>query len=327
MTVVLVFLLVSLAPLLLAPHLIPRARLSPIAGVSLWTTALLLRAALMVAAAAATLLIVPRTEAFDVVAQWCLHTIVPLAERHLGIGGYRLADAAVFVPTLIIAASVAAALFGGWRGAWAASRWLRRATVGRRWDGAVIVADPAMMMANTGLRRPEIVVSAGALLALEDDELEAGLAHEQGHLQRRHRFVTVVSLGLLAVGRLVPGSDRAYREVQYHLERDADEFAVRRTGDPLALASAICKVADAGTTPLPGLPQYRLAGGFDPCDRLAALTARREPGRAPRHMDRGAWLLVGSMVLAVTGMLLAVPGLGYHSAAAPAMSGLTALCV
>ena len=323
MTASLLFLSASLAPLLLAPHLILRTRLSPVAGVSLWTTALLLRASLMVAAAAAALVVVPGTQAFHVVAQWCLHTIVPFAERHLGVGGHRLADAAVLVPTLIIFASVAGAFFGGWRGACAVSRWLRRATVGRRSDGAVIVADPGMLMASTGLRRPEIVVSAGALLELEDDELEAGLAHEQGHVRRCHRFVTVLSLGLLAVGRLIPGGDRAYREVQYHLERDADEYAVRRTGDPLALASAICKVATAGITPSSAFTQHRLAGGSDPCDRLEALTAHLEPRRSA---NRGAWLLVGWMSLAAAGVLIAVPGLGLGPGTAPALTAQAAIC-
>src|SRR5581483_10133298 len=36
---------------------------------------------------------------------------------------------------------------------------------------------------------------------------------------------------------------RAAAWLDFHLERDADAYALRRTNDPLALASAICKAA------------------------------------------------------------------------------------
>jgi hypothetical protein len=43
------------------------------------------------------------------------------------------------------------------------------------------------------------------------------------------------------MGRLVPGGQRALRELAFHLERDADRWAVSRNQDALSLASAICK--------------------------------------------------------------------------------------
>jgi hypothetical protein len=46
-----------------------------------------------------------------------------------------------------------------------------------------------------------------------------------------------------AVGRPLPGTRAAERELRIHLERDADEYTVRTLHDPLALASAICKAA------------------------------------------------------------------------------------
>ena len=55
------------------------------------------------------------------------------------------------------------------------------------------VADGELLVAAAGLRRPRVLVSAGALLALDDDELEASLEHERGHIARRHRYVLVVS--------------------------------------------------------------------------------------------------------------------------------------
>lgn len=314
----------SLALLLLTPHLIPRAQLSPVGGIALWTAALLLRATLMVAVAVAVLLFVPQTQLFHMVAQWCLHTIVPLAESHLQIAGHTIADAAILIPALIIVFTVGVALFGAWRGALAVSGWLRRTAVGRRSDGSVIVGDAGMIVATTGLRRPEVVVSAGALLGLDDDELEAGLAHERGHVRRRHRFVTMLSLGLVGTARLLPGSGRAYLELHYHLERDADEYAVRSTGDPLALASAICKVAGAGLPAPPAVTRFSLAGVSGSCDRLGALTSR-DSAHGPRAATMAAWALVSAMALAVAGVLVGVTGLGGADlGSAQALTGLTA---
>ena len=313
----------SLGLLLLAPRLIPRARLSPVAGICLWTTTLFLRAALMIAVAVAALVVVPQTRAFQVVAEWCLHTMVPFVDDHLQVGGHGIADAAILVPTLLIVGSATAVFFGAWRAAVAVSRWLRRTAIGRRSDGSVIVGDRGMIMASAGLRRPEVVVSAGALMGLEDDELAAGLAHEQGHVRRCHRFVTALSLGFVGAARVLPGTNRAYRELHYHLERDADEYAVRRTGNPLALASAICKVAGAGVELVPGFPRYSLSGLTESRDRLQALIDR-EPGCDSAPANRRAWLLVSAMSVAATGLVVVVVGVGVaEPGTAHALTGLT----
>jgi len=93
------------------------------------------------------------------------------------------------------------------------------------------------------------VESSGfALGVMDEEELEASLAHEVGHVRRRHRPLLFVASVLAALGRLLPGTRSAERELAFNLERDADEYAVRETGDPLALASAICKAAGTPAT-------------------------------------------------------------------------------
>ena len=50
---------------------------------------------------------------------------------------------------------------------------------------------------------------------------------------------------------MLPGTRLATSELRFQLERDADEWALRRSHDPCALASAICKAATlrGGTHP------------------------------------------------------------------------------
>src|SRR5699024_1264482 len=62
---------------------------------------------------------------------------------------------------------------------------------------------------------------------------------------------------LAALGFAFPGTRQAQRSLLQELERDADEYAVRQTKDPLSLASAICKAA-TGPSPTGGIG---LAGG------------------------------------------------------------------
>lgn len=101
------------------------------------------------------------------------------------------------------------------------------------------------MLAVAGLTRPRVVVSAGALTALDDDELAAGLAHERGHIARRHRFVLAGAHVCQAVAAGIPGTRSVVRELAFHLERDADRWALTRRHDRLVLAAAICKAAVA----------------------------------------------------------------------------------
>jgi hypothetical protein len=53
----------------------------------------------------------------------------------------------------------------------------------------------------------------------------------------------LLAVELRALGRPVPGGGRALRELAFHLERDADRWALRQEDDRAALASVICKAA------------------------------------------------------------------------------------
>jgi Zn-dependent protease with chaperone function len=254
---------------LVAPHLLDQSRLPPAAGIALWLAVLSLRAAVAVVVAAIFLLLLPATELFRVLTHWCLHAVLPLFATHLGFDGHKLGGAATVVPAAFLAISLLSAGFGIWRGARTVRRWLKRSAVGNGPQHSVIVGGRDVLVAAAGVRTPRVVVSAGALVRLDDDELAAGLEHERGHIARRHRFVSMLGRLLHGISRPIPAGELALERLHFQLERDADEFAVRRTGDPLALAGAISKAATGGANQ-PALAQL---GGCRTAERLRLLLA------------------------------------------------------
>lgn len=281
------------------PHLLDQSRLAPVAGVGLWLAVLSLRAIVALAAAAIAILFLPATQLFQLLTHWCLHTVIPFFATHLGFDGHSLGDAAVLVPSLVLAVSALSAGFGVWRGARAVRRWLRRSSLGPGPRESVIVGGPDIVVAAAGLRDPQVVVSAGALMHLDDQELAAALEHEWGHIARHHRFVSLLGQLLYGISRLLPGSARALELLRFQLERDADEFAVRRTGDPLALASAISRAAvDWGGAPGPALARL---GGTGVPERLRLLLGEVPggPSSIGTALARGLALLAAVLAFAL----------------------------
>ena len=239
------------------PHGLRLESSSPVAAATVWLSALLLRALTAVFAALYVIVALPATGLFDAVTHWCWHTVVPVLATHLGLDGHAFGDAALVVPALLLTASVLSVAFGLWKAARAVARLVQRAGVGEGPRNSVIVGDGDVLVAAAGLRRPRVLVSAGALTSFDDEELDASLEHEQGHIARRHRYVLVLGELCRALGRFFPGTRAAARELAFHLERDADHFALRRHHAPAALASAICKAAQRPTT----APSTALSGG------------------------------------------------------------------
>jgi Zn-dependent protease with chaperone function len=126
----------------------------------------------------------------------------------LGLDGHRVSDAATFVPGLVVAASLLSVGVGIARAA-RLVRWLvSRSTLGTGPADSLIVGGRDVMLAAAGLRRPRVLVSAGALIAFDDEELSAGLEHERGHIVHRHRYLLVFAQACHAVGRFTFGSQR-----------------------------------------------------------------------------------------------------------------------
>jgi Zn-dependent protease with chaperone function len=234
----------ALAAAIATPHAVPLQRVAPLLAAAVWISALLLRAAVAVGGAIFVFLYLPQSALFEAVARWCWHEVVPLLAMHLGLSGQPLAHAAHALPTLALAASVMWLVVGLAR-AWVGLRRQLRDALGDGPAGSTVIPDDKVVVALTGLGRPRIVLSAAALSAMDAEELRASVAHERGHLRRRHRPLLLAASVLSALARPLPWTRAATRELDFHFERDADEFAVRETRDPLSLASAICKAAQS----------------------------------------------------------------------------------
>jgi len=270
----------GLITMLVLPHRLHLERSAPATGIAVWSLVLALRALMGVFLAVYVILYLPATALVEAISRWCLHTVLPLLATHLGFSGHSLIDAATFAPAAVLATSLLWAGLGVARGAARVRRALDREALGPGPEDSVIVGGADIFVAAAGFRHPRVVVSAGALTVLDDAELEASLAHERGHIARRHRWVLLFAQSASALARFIPGTRRAARELGFHIERDADQWAVRRSGDPLALASAICKAASTAfskpalTTLGAGSATRRVAALIDPpargCARGAA---------------------------------------------------------
>lgn len=301
---------IALAAILVAPHLLSQHRISATSGIALWTSVMLLRAAVATALVVFFIFFVPATELFALLTHWCLHGVIPFLATHLGFDGHSL-GAAVLVPAVVMAVSLLSVAFGAWRGARAARRWLRRSSLGPGPASSVIVGGSDVVVAAAGLRTPRVVVSAGALVRLDDAELAAGLQHEWGHVRRGHRFLTLAGEFCHALSRPLPGGKLALASLRFQLERDADDYAVRRTGDPLALASAICKAATSGPGPIKAAAFAALGGSGVP-ERLRGLIGEHglERSRAGSGLAR---MLAAVMIVFTVGLVAVTPTLASSS--------------
>lgn len=283
------------------PHLLPLDSVAPRSAAVLWALALALRALVSVAAAVFVLAYLPQSDLFRAVADWCIHTFLPLLATHLS--GHGLGHFAVVLPGLALAASLLWAIGVLFHGAVSVALRLRARQRGSGPLGITVVSDPCVLVAVPMLGPARLVVSDGALRTFDDAELHASVAHEFGHLRRRHRPLFLAAAMLTALSRWLPGTRVAERELRFHLERDADAYAIGLTRDPLALASAICKCAGSRLDPaLAGLE-----GKGRVSVRLEYLLDG-DAGPGLRRLDwavRGAGTVLAGLLLS---LLITLPG-------------------
>lgn len=300
------------------PHALPLHRVAPRTAATVWLLTLWLRALVTIGSAIFFFVYLPQTHLFQEVARWCFHNVIPILSGHFGFSAHPLAHFAVVLPGLMLAGSVLWMLTGLVR-AWVSLQLhLARRVLGTGPEGATVVDDDAIVVAVTRLGRARILVSRAALGAMDEAELAASLAHEQGHVRRRHRPILVLGSLLAALARPLPGTRVAQRGLIFNLERDADEYAVERTRDPLALASAIGKTA---ATALPGTAGLVGRGGVALRMRylLAGGRCRSTPG-----VERTARATAAVLGVLVVGLTATVPAWGV---ATPARAAAVDLAV
>jgi bla regulator protein blaR1 len=162
--------------------------------------------------------------------------------------------------------------------------------------GAVLVEHPQPHAYCVAGRDPTVILTTGALQALDPDQLDAVLAHERAHLAGHHHAL----LAMARIGRQVlpfmPLMRDADAQVTRLVELHADDAATR-TRDPRPLATALVVVATAAS-PAPALA----AAVTDTVQRIHRLLGPAEPlGLARRQLLRGT-----AAALALTPVLLAL---------------------
>ena len=120
---------------------------------------------------------------------------------------------------------------------------------------------PNIFTVGCNPRSASTCCTEGLLRALSPDELRAVLAHELAHVSRRDVVVSSWSAGLasLVARVLLPLAGLVLRiAAPAGREYGADADGALLTGNPMALASALCKI-DARTAELPLSPRGSLA--------------------------------------------------------------------
>jgi Zn-dependent protease with chaperone function len=150
-------------------------------------------------------------------------------------------------------------------------------------------------------RRPTVILTTGALAALDDDQVAAVLAHERAHLAFRHHLLK----DLARIGRqvlpFVPLMRDTETQVARLVELHADDMA-RRSCEPGPLATALVVLA-TGASPEPALA----AAATDAVHRIHRLLNPAEP---PLSRTRRQLLGAAVAAVALTPVVLAlVPAL------------------
>jgi hypothetical protein len=172
--------------------------------------------------------------------------------------------------------------------------------------GALVVDHPAAAAYCVPGLRSAIVISAGALDLLDQDELAAVLAHERAHLRARHDLVLLPFTALLRAFRWSATARAANAEVALLVEMLADDRA-RRRGPARELATALLRVGASGGGRAPA-GALAATGPASPRGdgELAARVARllRPPPGLPVPVIVGIGLLAAALVLAPATALL-----------------------
>jgi beta-lactamase regulating signal transducer with metallopeptidase domain len=136
------------------------------------------------------------------------------------------------------------------------------------------------------LGRAELVLPVRALVELDTDELRALLAHELAHLARRDPLWLGAARLVHAVTWFQPLQRVLLRRLEDESELATDASAVARTGQPLALARTLERVARwISAVPTPTLGVAMARRGATVLTRIERLVALRDVS-APRTTRR-----------------------------------------
>ncbi|GAB3983973.1 hypothetical protein GCM10029978_092210 [Actinoallomurus acanthiterrae] len=157
--------------------------------------------------------------------------------------------------------------------------------------------------------RGRIVVTSGALAALDEEQLAAALAHERAHLRQRHHLALTAAQALARAFGPLPVFTAAREQIAFLVELAADDAAAKGSGR-LTVAEALLTLAEA--IPAAAMAPALAAGGTATGARARRLIA------GPRPLGRTRALLG----LAIATAMLTAP----LAAAGPTLTAAMACC-
>jgi Zn-dependent protease with chaperone function len=164
-----------------------------------------------------------------------------------------------------------------------------------------------------GFLRPAICVPPRALVELGRDEQATMLAHELAHLMRRDPLWLSLAWLVERVFFFQPLLRVARAELHDLAELACDDWAARRTGNRLALASCLARIAEWVVGAPRSLPATSMAEMHGRC-RLAQRIERLLDDEAPRAQDDEPRRWGAPLAAAGLGVLvLVVPGVSAPS--------------
>lgn len=171
--------------------------------------------------------------------------------------------------------------------------------------GAVLVDHHVPAAYSIAGRRATVVVTSGAVEALDGAQLAAVLAHERAHLRARHHLLRALAAIACRTAPFLPLLRHAHEQVTTLTELHADDIATRKS-DRTALAAALVVLATASAPePSPGLS----ATTADVLQRIHRLLRPATPaGRLRRRMLGAAALAlaIGPALLALLPAIVAL---------------------
>jgi Zn-dependent protease with chaperone function len=154
---------------------------------------------------------------------------------------------------------------------------------------------------TVGLWRHHIVLSTGLLATLSTAEIQAVVSHEWGHVSRRDPLRLLLLRWCSQTLWFLPIVRAMARDSARAMEEAADDLAVGLMDQPLELAAALVKIAQAQAVP----SRSAIAAHAEDCvvtervERLLALASTR-----PRPPHTWAWVTSGLVALGLFGLLV-----------------------
>jgi Zn-dependent protease with chaperone function len=171
----------------------------------------------------------------------------------------------------------------------------------------LFVAPELATPVSLGFLNPTICVPPRALTELSPDEQESMLAHELAHLMRRDPLWLSAAWLVERVFFFQPLNRIARSELHGVAELRCDDWAARRTGNRLALASCLARIAEWVVGAPRSLPATSMAGSHGTARLTQRIERLLEDDEAPLD-ERGPRWAPPAAAFALSSLVWVVPG-------------------